>query len=392
MLRVGLLINPYAGLGGTVGLKGSDGAAIRDEALRRGARPRAVERAHRALAVLAAGRGRVRIYCWEGAMGSDALAGLNLDFEVCGAADTTPTTARDTALAAQALAGCDLDVLVFAGGDGTARDILDAVGDRVAVLGIPSGVKMHSAVYAVSPEAAGELLLRLARAGLVNVQHREVRDIDEDAFREGVVKARFYGELLTPEEGHFLQRTKVAGRESDELAAEDIAADIVESMERGRIYLIGPGSTTAAIMAQLDLPNTLLGVDAICDNQVLLTDAGESELLELLRRQKKPAEIIVTAIGGQGHVFGRGNQQFSPAVIRLVGLENITIVAGKGKISGLDGQPLLVDTNDPDLDRALAGYRRVVTGYHDAILYPVAAMPENGGATPQDPDNRTQEI
>jgi predicted polyphosphate/ATP-dependent NAD kinase len=378
MLKVGLLVNPFAGIGGSVGLKGSDGEAIRSEALRRGARQRAVERAHRALAVLAAERDRVRIVCWEGPMGSDALTGLDFDAELCGATPQSPTTAGDTARAARVLADHDLDVLVFAGGDGTARDILDAVGDSVAVIGIPSGVKMHSAVYAVSPEAAGELLLRLARAGLVNVQHREVRDIDEEAFRRGVVKARFYGELLTPEEGHFLQRTKVAGRESDELAAEDIAADIVESIVPGRIYLIGPGSTTAAIMAQLGLPNTLLGVDAICDDRVLLSDAGESELLALLERESKPAEIIVTAIGGQGHVFGRGNQQISPAVIRRVGLENITIVAGKGKISGLGGEPLLVDTNDPDLDRALCGYRRVVTGYHDAILYPVAAMPDAG--------------
>ena len=376
MLRVGLLINPYAGIGGTVGLKGSDGSAIRDEALKRGAQPRALARARRAMAVLAAETDRVKIYCWEGAMGGDALEGLEFDSEICGHPAAALTTARDTAAAARALAERELDVLVFAGGDGTARDILDAVDERVAVLGIPSGVKMHSAVYAVSPEAAGELLLRLARAGLVNVQHREVRDIDEDAFRDGVVKARFYGELLTPEEGHFLQRTKVAGRESDELAAEDIAADIVESMEPGRLYLIGPGSTTAAIMAQLGLPNTLLGVDAIRDNVVLLSDAGEAELLELLGQSAGPAEIIVTAIGGQGHVFGRGNQQFSPAVIRRVGLDHITIVAGKGKISGLEGQPLLVDTNDPELDEALCGYRRVVTGYHDAILYPVASMPD----------------
>jgi predicted polyphosphate/ATP-dependent NAD kinase len=234
---------------------------------------------------------------------------------------------------------------------------------------------MHSAVYAVSPEAAGELLKRLAAAGLVNVELREVRDIDEDAFRKGVVKTRFYGELLTPEEGHFLQRTKVAGVESEALVAEDIAADIVESIQPGRIYLIGPGSTTAAIMAELGLPNTLLGVDAICDGEVLLSDAGEPELLALLEGTDRRAEIIVTAIGGQGHVFGRGNQQFSPAVLRKVGLDNITIVAGKGKIKALNGEPLLVDTNDPALDLELCGYRKVVTGYHDAILYPVATLP-----------------
>ncbi len=373
MLKIGLLVNPYAGLGGPVGLKGSDGAEIRDEALKRGARPRAVERAHRALALLVGED--VELVCWEGPMGSAALEGLDLPWQSCGKPGAEPTTAEDTARAARAIAMQQPDVLVFAGGDGTARDILDAVGDRVAALGIPSGVKMHSAVYAVSPEAAGELLKRLAAAGLVNVELREVRDIDEDAFREGVVKARYYGELLTPEEGHFLQRTKVAGVESEELVAEDIAAGIVESLVPGQIYLIGPGSTTAAIMAELGLPNTLLGVDAICDGEVLLSDAGEAELLELLAREQKPAEIIVTAIGGQGHVFGRGNQQFSPAVLRAVGLDNITIVAGKGKIKGLGGEPLLVDTNDPTLDAALCGYRKVVTGYHDAILYPVATLP-----------------
>ncbi len=377
MLKLGLLVNPYAGLGGPVGLKGSDGADIRDEALKRGAKPRAVERAHRALAVLAHPDVDVdiEIDCWEGAKGSDALEGLELPWQSCGKPAAEPTSAEDTARAARAIAAEDPDVLVFAGGDGTARDILDAVGDRVAALGIPSGVKMHSAVYAVSPEAAGELLKRLAQAGLVNVELREVRDIDEDAFREGVVKARYYGELLTPEEGHFLQRTKVAGVESEALVAEDIAADIVESLAPGTIYLIGPGSTTAAIMTELGLANTLLGVDAICDGEVLLNDAGEPELLELLARENKPAEIIVTAIGGQGHVFGRGNQQFSPAVLRMVGLDNITIVAGKGKIKGLNGEPLLVDTNDPALDAELCGYRKVVTGYHDAILYPVATLP-----------------
>lgn len=373
MLTIGLLVNPYAGIGGPVGLKGSDGVEVRDEALRRGARPRAVERAHRALALLEGAD--VEIICWEGAMGSDALAGLELSWQSCGRPDSELTTAADTARAAQEIAARQPDVLVFAGGDGTARDILDAVGGRVAALGIPSGVKMHSAVYAVSPEAAGELLKRLAAAGLVNVELREVRDIDEDAFRKGVVKTRFYGELLTPEEGHFLQRTKVAGVESEALVAEDIAADIVESIQPGRIYLIGPGSTTAAIMAELGLPNTLLGVDAICDGDVLLSDAGERELLALLESTDRRAEIIVTAIGGQGHVFGRGNQQFSPAVLRKVGLDNITIVAGKGKIKALNGEPLLVDTNDPALDLELCGYRKVVTGYHDAILYPVATLP-----------------
>lgn len=375
LLRLGLLINPYAGIGGPVALKGSDGASIRAEALARGAELRALERARRAFAVFAAARPNCRILCWGADMGADALAGLELDYQVCGEALSVPSGPTDTRAAAQALAREEIDVLVFAGGDGTARDVLDAVGDTIATLGIPCGVKMHSGVYAVSPEAAGELLLQLANAGLVNVQRREVRDIDEAAFRQGIVKARYYGELLTPEEGRFLQHTKVSGVESEELVAEDIAADFIETMDADTLYLLGPGSTTAAIAAVMEIGGTLLGVDAICNSCLLQADASADQLLQLLNNHQGPAAIVVTAIGGQGHVFGRGNQQFSPAVIEKVGLDNIIIVAGKGKISGLEGRPLLVDTNDPHLDQALSGYRRIITGYHDEILYPLAAMP-----------------
>jgi predicted polyphosphate/ATP-dependent NAD kinase len=203
---------------------------------------------------------------------------------------------------------------------------------------------------------------------------QEVRDIDEEAFRHDRVRSRFYGEMLVPGEGRYLQHTKVGGRESHDLVAADIAAWLVENMEAGRTYLVGPGSTTAAIMEQLDLPNTLLGVDAVRDGKVLASDADESTLLQLLADAPGAATIIVTVIGGQGHIFGRGNQQLSPAVIRAVGLDNIVLIAAKSKIAALAGRPLLVDTNDPELDRALCGYRTVVTGYDDHILYRVATL------------------
>jgi predicted polyphosphate/ATP-dependent NAD kinase len=233
---------------------------------------------------------------------------------------------------------------------------------------------MHSGVFAVSPEAAGELLLQLVRGGLVGLRAREVRDIDEDAFRHDQVRSRFYGEMLVPGEGRYLQHTKVGGRESPELVADEIGEWLVEHMEAGRTYLVGPGSTTAAIMAKLGLPNTLLGVDAVRDGQLLATDADEARLLEVLAASPGGAAIVVTVIGGQGHVFGRGNQQFSPRVIRQVGLDNIILVAAKSKIAALEGRPLLVDTNDPALDRELCGWRSVITGYDDRILYRVATI------------------
>lgn len=376
LLHLGLVINPLAGLGGSLGLKGSDGQVLRDRLpnLSPEQRHRALDRVLRALRPLAQAGTVVRFSTWSADMGEEALSSLGLPHRVLGHAATAASDAEDTRRAVRALRAEGVDLILFAGGDGTARDICDVIGTSLPVLGIPAGVKMHSGVFAVSPEAAGELLLQLVRGGLVGLRAREVRDIDEEAFRHDQVRSRFYGEMLVPGEGRYLQHTKVGGRESPELVADEIAEWVLEHMEAGRTYLVGPGSTTAAIMAKLGLPNTLLGVDAVRDGQLLAADADEARLLEVLAAGPGGAAIVVTVIGGQGHVFGRGNQQFSPRVIRQVGLDNIILVAAKSKIAALEGRPLLVDTNDPALDRELCGWRSVITGYDDRILYRVATI------------------
>ncbi|MCB1843121.1 MAG: NAD(+)/NADH kinase [Halioglobus sp.] len=349
-------------------------------------RGRAARRTQRALAAMGEAAQAVRFSTWPGDMGEAVLAGCGLPAVVPRSTAASPreasagpagvavtlTSAEDTRAAARALQAAGVDILVFAGGDGTARDVLDALGTSLPVLGIPAGVKMHSGVFAVSPEAAGAVLMQLAQGNLVNLTRAEVRDIDEEAFRGNVVRSRFYGEMRVPCEGHFLQQTKVGGREDPQLAAADIADGLVEQLQPGRTYLVGPGSTTAAVMAALGLPNTLLGVDVVRDGRVVAADATADTLLLELARAPGEASIVVTAIGGQGHVFGRGNQQFSPQVIRAVGVENVIIVAAKSKLAGLGGRPLLVDTNDPELDGALTGYRTVVTGYNDQVLYRVS--------------------
>jgi predicted polyphosphate/ATP-dependent NAD kinase len=376
ILHIGLIVNPLAGLGGSLGLKGSDGDALkaRLSELSEEQLHRARDRVHRALGPLVAVADRVEFSTWAGDMGALALEELGLQYRVLGEPPSDLTTADDTRAAARSLRGAGVDIIVFAGGDGTARDLFDELGDRFPVLGIPAGVKMHSGVFAVSPEAAGELLVLLATGGLVGLRACEVRDIDEEAFRHDVVKSRYYGEMQVPGEGRFLQHTKVGGRESQELVAAEIAAWLVEHMEPDRTYLIGPGSTTAAIAEELGVPNTLLGVDVIRNGELLVRDADESALLEVLGDCPDGATIVVTVIGGQGHVFGRGNQQFSPAVIRLVGKDNLVLVAAKSKITELEGRPLLVDTNDPDLDRELSGYYAILTGYDDHILYRVGTL------------------
>jgi predicted polyphosphate/ATP-dependent NAD kinase len=375
-LRIGLIVNPLAGMGGSLAMKGSDGPEIQQLAQQRdhSQLSRSMERATRALDILLASNTDYTLYCCGGELGQQVLERAGAPYCLSGVVEPLTADGKDTARAAAMLREQGVDIIVFVGGDGTARDVFDALGDNFPVLGIPAGVKMHSGVFAVSPEAAGELLVRLARGGLVGLSRQEVRDIDEAAFRKDIVRARFYGEMLVPAEGHYLQQTKIGGRESSELVAADIAAWFVEEMEDDCTYLVGPGSTTAAIMSELGLENTLLGVDVVKNGSLLCSDANEQDLLRLLSDNKGPRKIVVTVIGGQGAVFGRGNQQFSPAVIEAVGLDNIIIVAAKSKIASLEQRPLLVDTNDPALDQRLSGYRPVVTGYNDQILYRVGGQ------------------
>jgi predicted polyphosphate/ATP-dependent NAD kinase len=370
VLRIGLIINPVAGIGGSTALKGSDGAAVQREAQARGGEGRAASRTLRALNRLGDVAGRFRLVAWPGAMGADAAQASGLPFDTVGQLTGAATQAEDTRRAAAELAAC-CDLLLFAGGDGTARDICAEIDGRLPVLGVPAGVKMHSGVFAVSPEAAGDLLRELVRGGLVGLEAAEVRDIDEAAFREGRVRTRHYGEMQVPAQARFMQHVKQAGRESEELVAEDIAAEVVENVDPACLYVLGPGSTLLAVKRALGFEGSLLGVDLYRDGVCLRRDADERGIVEELGSHDGPVRILVTAIGGQGHVFGRGNQQISARVIRAAGVDAVQVLAAKGKLAGLGGRPLLVDTNDPELDRELRGYVRVITGYRDAVLYPM---------------------
>lgn len=375
MLRIGLLINPLAGVGGPAALKGSDGMA--DAARARGSEPLAGQRAQAVLSALASRRDELTLLTWGGVMGEDAARAAGFTPQVPGGPAAATTTAEDTMLAARALreAGCDL--LLFAGGDGTARDLVRALGrERQPVLGIPAGVKMHSGVHAVNPAAAARVVLAMLDGALVGFGAAEVRDIDEQGYREGRVHSRHYGELEVPTEPRWVQQTKIGGRESEPLVLDEIAAWVAELMQaRGDdSWWIGPGSTTAAVMAHLGLVNTLLGVDVVRSGRVLCADATARDLAAALDASEARGEatwILVTLIGGQGHVFGRGNQQFTAPLLRRVGRDHVRIIATRSKLVELGGRPLQLDTGDPELDAALAGHVPVITGYEDEVLYPL---------------------
>ncbi len=370
-LKVGLVMNPVAGIGGPAALKGSDGSEIPDRAIRAGARSQVLARTRIVLRGLESLSGKIHFYTCQGVMGEAAFAGLDLHCTLTGGPIPRRTSSRETRSVVRWLEEIPVDLLLFAGGDGTARDICEVMAADQVVLGIPCGVKMHSGVFATSPADAARIVCDIVSGRLTSVVAGEVRDIDEEAFREGKVRSRYFGEMLVPRELRYVQQTKIGGIEQEELVLVDIAAWIIEEMDPGICYVMGPGTTTAAIMAALDLPNTLLGVDVVRDHELVLSDASETELYSLLSSSGSPGRIIVTAIGGQGHILGRGNQQLSPGVIRKIGKEGIIVVATKAKLKSLEGRPLRVDTGDPELDRDLSGLIRVVTGYEDSVLYRV---------------------
>jgi predicted polyphosphate/ATP-dependent NAD kinase len=343
-------------MGGAVGLKGTDGLVR--EALARGARPVAERRAKACLELLAEEAPELIFFSASGEMGEKALQecglGCNVVYE-----PARPSTADDTTATCREMLRESVDLILFCGGDGTARDVASVAG-RMPMLGIPAGVKMHSGVFAVSPEAAAELALLYLRGDL-QTRETEIVDVDEELYRRGELQTRLFALARTPYKPVLVSdRKRIYSSSSEEDFKDQIAQFAREFMVDGSAYILGPGTTTARIAERQGIEKTLLGVDVIKDGRLLLRDASERDLLQLLEQERK-AKLIVSPIGAQGFLLGRGNQQISAEVMRLVGSANLIIVSTPHKLAELDR--LFVDTGDRELDRALSGSRQVVTGY-----------------------------
>ena len=375
LFKLGLIVNPVAGIGGRVGLKGSDGEAIRQQAIALGAIPLASQRVHQALSNLSSVKDQFELFTVAGVMGEEVTADFAYECHLVMKLEADQTEPADTHQAVKQMLEAKVDLLLFAGGDGTARDIYAALSelnvvDAMPVIGIPAGCKIHSAVYAVSPVHAGELASAIISGKAARLIEADVMDIDEEAFRQGVVKARRYGGLWVPQDSDHMQSLKEGGIEHEELALQNIALTVVEQMEEDELYFIGSGSTPAAVMEELGLENTLLGVDLVINNELIDSDLTEQKILDYLKQYSdRSAHLVITVIGGQGIVLGRGNQQLSPEVLRTVGLNNIIYIATADKIRHLNGQPLRVDSGDETLNSELAGSVKVLTGYDEYLLY-----------------------
>lgn len=362
--KLGLIVNPIAGMGGRVGLKGTNGADVMAKAIELGAKPVSPEKAVEALRVLKKSGADFELITYPAEMGELEAAEAGLKARVIGNITPGKTTAEDTKRAAKEMLELGVDLILVAGGDGTACNLIEAIGTKMPILGVPAGVKLHSACFANTPEAAGEVAARFLREGLP-LREAEVMDIDEEAYRENRLVAKLKGYAKVPYEPAMMQTTK-EGSTGYELADQKaIARWVIELMEKEHLYILGPGTTTRAVAEELGIyDSTLLGVDLIENYKLVTKDVNEEQILRAIKG--KPTTIIVTPIGGQGFILGRGNQQLSPAVVRNVGKDNLWILATPHKLSLTP--TLKVDSGDAKLDKQLRGYIRVIVGYRQTKM------------------------
>jgi len=378
MAVVGFLVNPIAGMGGRVGLKGTDDMVA--EARRRGAEPNARARALSMLQVL---RDHLKsepsapaidwLTC-AGEMGADVLAEAGfLPARVLTMPESgLASNSRDTKAAAAEFVSAGVDLVLFCGGDGTARDIASIIDQRVPMLGIPSGVKMHSGVFGVSPARTAEIVMRFV-SGKLQLVEAEILDLDEEKYRAGEWVVRLFQTVLTPFEPTYTQLSKqLIFETADTDAKAEIASYVAEiiAADRETLFILGPGSTLAEVAGTMGLRKTLLGIDAVFRAELAGEDMSEQDILALLVRNPR-CKLVLSPIGAQGFVLGRGNLQLSPEALRRIGIRNMVVAATPAKLART---PVLrFDTGDADLDSEIAalGYLSVIVGYRRQRLVKV---------------------
>jgi predicted polyphosphate/ATP-dependent NAD kinase len=372
VMNLGLLVNPIAGMGGRVGLKGTDGVV--EEAIKRGATPvspaRAVEFLQ-ALEPLVQSNSKINLWVCPLQMGEDVTQEVGLEHRVIDVEIGDTTSSEDTHQCIRSLYQAGVRLVVFVGGDGTARDILDTIMkeklDDLHILGVPSGVKMYSGIFVVNPTDAAEVVRLVLEDGAGTAEY-EIMDADEDAYREDRFIIRLYGYMKGPAVPARFQGAKQASPETidEHEAQEAIAKYIIEQMIPDGTYILGPGTTVKTVTDLLGVKKTTLGVD-IYHRGSIYNDVNEIQIIQLVDDFSK-TWIVVSPIGHQGILFGRGNQQISPGIIERVGRDHIFVISTLSKLKGIDGETLKVDTGDFLLDEVLRGYIRVITDYNEIRL------------------------
>jgi len=363
MKKLGFIVNPIAGLGGSVGLKGTDGE-LYNKALKMGAKsmtPKLIEQFLNEIKNL----DKIIFLTAPSIMGEYYLKSKELNYEVIGLIEKK-TSSIDTKNIAKLLIKEKVEFIIFFGGDGTARDMFDSIGLNLPVIAVPTGVKMFSAVFAINARAAAKLVDAFF-LNTIEFEEREVLDIDEDSYGKGILESKLYGYLKVPKVHNLIQASKDISRlgSSHKINKNNIALHITENMKDDVLYLLGPGTTVKAITDQLGLPKTLLGIDAIYNSQIVEKDVNEQDILNLMQKNSQ-VRAILSPIGAQGFILGRGNKQFTPKILEAMGKKSLIIIATREKLRSL--KCLRIDSTDPEVDNIFKGFITVIVGYREEII------------------------
>jgi predicted polyphosphate/ATP-dependent NAD kinase len=371
-MKIGFIVNPIAGMGGRVGLKGTNG--VLKEAIAKGAKPIAPKRAVEFLQKLKENLTEIAIevLTCPSIMGEEEAKATGFPVHVLPMKTGKETSAEDTKTAVKLLVKAEVNLIVFVGGDGTAKDIFDAMqaSGEVPVLGVPSGVKLYSGVFAVNPSDAVNVVLAFA-GNQAEIAEFEIMDADEKAIRSDTFAVKLHGFLKGPFVPMRIQGSKQLSPETvDEKENQTAAARyVIEEMQPDATYILGPGTTVKRIAELLGVEKTVLGVD-IYKNGKVIRDVDENRILEEIKDWQN-TWIILSPIGHQGILLGRGNQQISPEIIKRVGKQRIIVAATRNKLQSIEGNVLRVDTGDPEVDDMLRGYTKVVMDYREWRLMQV---------------------
>lgn len=366
---LGLIINPIAGMGGSVGLKGTDGIEILKKAIDLGANPNALNRTRELLKELESIKSKLKFVTCPRFMGETVLKQMNFEYELIEhpiyekSEDIYSTTSEHTKIAAEIMKKVgELKLILFVGGDGTARDILSAVNKEKPCLGIPAGVKIYSSTFSLNPKLASSLIIQFLWDE-VPLREAEVLDIDEGEYRNGRLVSKIIGYLNIPYNPDFIQYSKIGSPYSDLNNQERIAKRIVEILKNEVYYLLGPGTTVKAITDILKQEKTVLGIDLLLNKKIIGKDLTENQILSFIEGKK--IKIIISLIGKQGFLFGRGNLQFSPIILEKIGPENIIIIATNYKLQNINHQILRLDTRSSELDEKMRGLYKILVDYDE---------------------------
>jgi predicted polyphosphate/ATP-dependent NAD kinase len=363
--KIGFIVNPVAGMGGKVGLKGTDG--VLKQAIKLGAKPVAPGKAEETIKEFISkhNQGEIQWFTCLGDMGADELKEVGIKkMDIVYTPNSKNTTSNDTKKACIKFLEKKVDLILFCGGDGTARDIFSIVSTKIPILGIPSGVKMHSGVFGINTSASAKMLYEFINKRLT-IGDTEVMDLDEDRYRKGEWNIKLFGIAKGIVEPTYVQVGKTTFESvSDDEIKDELTEHIIDEIEQNSdfLYLFGSGGTIDYIAGKLDINNTLLGIDAVINKKNIASDLNEEGILKLLEKYSK-VKVILSPIGAQGFILGRGNLQLSPKVIKKIGLDNIIVISTPSKLAST---PVIrVDTGDKELDHLFAKkeFIMIVIGY-----------------------------